>query len=531
MAGVTAPSKVEPIVFKANYTQKLVIECDAQYVIVVSNRGGGKTTSATIANYHWAMKRHIEQGMELPVRYAVIRDTRRNIGRTVAKTIKQWFLPNVMSFWRGKEEEPEYCTIKNGKYGTVLEYYFIGCDNPSDLDIFQSFEIGGLWVVEPAPAGTESSGIDVGVFAMGVSSLRQNPWPRTMIEFNHPPPDHWLCQLWPDVLPHPELAMPKEHVPPEVLARFRGKSAIFKIPTKENAAEKKQPGYLQDMRDAFLVSDRPDLAARLVDGIVADVQIGEPVTPEFDESLFVVPSLAPIRPGERLLASWDGGHQPACIIWRPRPGYALEVLAAFQADHAGMRQFLQSKVLPWAAVHVPEGVRWQHTGDPNLKTGDMGNSEESAQLAICELLPPSSGTPYRGREYDLRPILDRGNWNDGPMIGSGGWVPGPVSKHNREQPVHDVLNPAWRPPLRIDQRYGQPLIRALNGQWRRKKDPAGKMIAEDWMKNLEANTAEAFAYGCALLAKGRTAQDVRERFRQQVQRNQQSVDAGDGTNV
>jgi hypothetical protein len=451
--------------------------------LLIGPRGEGKSCAALFAMVYHAQKHPRTQW---PLKVAAIRDTRRNLGITTAPTIKEWFPDGVASSWVGKDIEPEYAKIVLGKHQPpLLEFFFFGADNPKDFSKFQSFECDIVLMEEPAPAADISGGITGDALGMAVSSVRKSADPLILIAENPPDGGHWSAQLW-------ELA--GHDVPdwdPERLAaanRIRAQSEVFAIPKGENVhLDVKAPGYRERNRDMLLALGRQDLVNRLVEGKVGTVQLGTPVTPEYS-SAYEVDAVPPVKAGERLLCSWDPAHSPACVLWRVTPGSYCDIVAAFQGVNMGVRQLIERTILPWMALWLPESYRLIHTGDPNTLNEEQSDSAMSAVRVILTLL------------------------------GGEQWVPGPVGVEDRRLPMHDVLNRyhAGRPWLRVDRRHCKVLMQALQGGWSYPKDPSGRVIKDRWTKSQSSDVGEAFAYGCALLARRETATSAVEQWRKKL---------------
>lgn len=461
-------------------TIRRFIMSTAFYNVCCSSRGGGKTTGALMRTIVHAMD-HEERYR--PLKWACVRDTRKNLGLTTARTIREW-CPEPYAHWRGKAEEPESCTIYI-KSKPVVTFDFFGVNSPADLDRFQSYEAsGGIWIEEPAPAATNteyiSSGIAESVLAMAVTSVRGAPWPSIQITMNPPSADHWTAQLW--QLPGYEAMGEIEEEMPEDQRRaredIRSQSAVFMVPPTENAAEKKTPGYTERNRQILLATGRTDMLARLVEGRIGYAQIGERVTPEFNASH--------IAHGMHVLAHtpiqffYDFGLSPTCIATQISPqGYWL-IYKVFQAQNVGMKQLIQQQIQPWLASH-PEITHWSHGGGPEAVEREQSNSEESAMRTIIQLL----GGAYRA---------------------------GPVSWAARRDAVHDALTrtPGGIPWVRVDAKGAALLVRCLDGGWAYPVDNAGHVRREKPDKrNRFDHIGDAFAHGCALLLK-KTDREARQ---------------------
>jgi hypothetical protein len=455
----------------------------AIFRLLVSGRGEGKSSGSLMTIVTHAQK---QDQQRWPLKFAALRDTRRNLGLTTAATIKEWFPEGLASFWVGKDLEPEYCQIRlHPEQAPVVEFFFFGCDNPRDYSKFQSFECDGVWMEEPAPAADISGGIPGDALAIAVTSMRKSAQPLVIIAENPPDGSDWTAQTW--NLPGCEPT-DWDSERQDAIERIRAQSEVFLIPKGENHhLDLKTPGYRERNRDMLLALGRADLVARLVEGKVGNVKIGEPVASNFRPE-HLVDAVPPVQAGERLITSWDPKHSPACILWRVRPGGFCDIIAAFQGVNMGVKQLIEKTIRPWLALYVPDEVTFIHTGDPNTTNEDQSDSAMSAARVIIDLM------------------------------GGEQWVPGPVSIEDRRLPMHDCLSRyhSGRPWIRIDRRHAKVLIQALEGGWHYGKDTTGRIIKDRWVKSQASDVGEAFAYGCAMLTRRELTLSTQEKWRRKV---------------
>jgi hypothetical protein len=75
------------------------------------------------------------------------------------------------------------------------------------------------------------------------------------------------------------------------------------------------------------------------------------------------------------------------------------------------------------------------------------------------------------------------------------------------------------------------LIRALEGDWHYQKDPSGRIIKQNWVKNPSADLGEAFAYGCALLQRRQATQTTMEKWRVHLAQQRRQRSSGGVTSL
>lgn len=438
--------------------------------LIYGPRGEGKTSAGLMAAIYHALQ---TPRPLWPLGWALVRDTRRNIGITTARTILEW-IPRPHSVWRGKQDEPESILILLDRQ-PCIQFDCFGVDSPQDLNRFQSYEAsGGIWIEEPAPAATNSetlsSGIAETVLAVAITSARGSLHPRLQITMNPPSADHWTAQLFHldgyEEAENQELSMPPE----QVAARqsLRAQSAIYAIPPGENTAlDQKTPGYREKNRLALLATGRTDLAMRLVEGRVGYAAIGEAVTPDFGPH-HLQRDLQISRNGLIFLA-YDYGLMPAVIMAQLDPHGRLLIPAAFVMENAGITQLIARHIRPWIA-HTGAS-RWVHIGGHEGVQREQSNSEETAVRTLIKEL-------------------------------GGRYIPGPVSWSARRDALREGLSRyvGTVPWVRIDPQGAAPLVRALSGAWHYPTDAMGRVSHDlPYKRGTPPSLGDAFAHLLAVL--------------------------------
>ena len=263
------------------------VNTDVEIPILMASRREGKTTSGIAA-----IIRHRQRCTGPVLKAAIVRDSWTNLQRSVMETMREG---HIRGWWDVEFREGGTEARLNGVEGSHV--WFFGMDRPADANKFQSFEAGLIAIEEPAPAADLASGVPVDVFGMALSSLSQvDVPPRLQIMMNPPDEDHWVLEV--------ASFLEEKH-------QTNLRVQQFWIPPGENPHL--QAGYRERMRLGFEAANRQDLVARLVEGKIASVSMGEAVTPEFsDLHLFKdkdgKPAPAPMSPRWITVRSFDFGH-------------------------------------------------------------------------------------------------------------------------------------------------------------------------------------------------------------------------------
>jgi len=439
--------------FRAGRTIGRFFQSTAFVQIVQGPRREGKTTGGIWKPLY--VSEHIPPE-HLPLRVAVVRDTWTNLKRSVIDNIEEEQAKGLAVRWmEGKTE----CLLG----GNRAHLFLMGVDQPAKINKLQGFGAAVLWLDEPAPAADISGGIPPEVFGVGVTSLSQAHVPRwVQITMNPPDEDHWILQLKPMLA---ELRRTGQ-VPPEFTIEQ------FDIPPGErvDAAERDRN------RIALELIGRGDLVGRLVLGKVGQVQMGEAVVPEFQDTVHVAKHPLPILPGRQVVRMWDFGLTPTCVWSQVTPSGFWHILGVRVGESIGLEQFIEHQVLPWEAEFLPnrEAYPFRDIHDPSGSAPDQLNSEKSAITVLADLLACDP-------------------------------EPGPVAWYDRIQSLKAVLNRLMRGKavVQIDPDECRPLIRALRGGFRFPKDNLGRvtrtLVAAKKVSGIHSHPVDCLAYGAAVL--------------------------------
>lgn len=424
---------------KASATQTAFMMSDAETAIFMGPRGEGKTTAGILGMLVHAQRQPPEA---YPIVWAVVRDTWVYLRDTTIASIKRLLPANVASFWK---DQDRICEIP-----PFLKILFFGMDQPADANRFQSLELGGLWLEEPAPAADVATGLPAEVYGIGMTSLRQlEPFikrgltaqHRAQITMNPPDEDHWVLNL--------------EDLPGV---------AIYRAAPGEITSDE----YRRRNEQALLAAGRQDLITRLVEGQVGHIQVGLAVTPEFSDAMHVTDGL-PILSGVTVHRWWDFGLNPTCIWAQMTPMRRLHILDVRVGDNIGLEQFITREVQPLQAQRY-QGCEYIDVGDPSGFQREQSNSDYSCERTLRMQLGAN-----------LRPA--------------------PKEWSVRRQAIKAALTriEGDRAFVQIDRERCRALIRALRGGWRYHTDINGRALDSKPIKDKHSHPGDACGYGLLML--------------------------------
>ncbi len=289
----------------------------AQIRCIVGPVGSGKTSGATWEVCHYIPDFLFENYGIKESRWAVIRNTYRELADTTVRTIKHWFP------WGHHDQKNDIYTLVYPD-GKIVELLFRACDRVGDVSKFLSLELTGYWIDESIEVAQEVKRTLKGRIGRYPAMIP----PRWGIETTNPP----------DV-EHPtysEFAWDTPPPGPITSLKPLAKHAGFWQPPGENR-KNLRPGYYDDLRNDY--RDNPDWIARYIDSQPGIIIIGKLVYNNFDRRRHVAEAPLSWARG-KIIRGWDiSGNLPAAIALQiPRPKH-VQVLREFYHDKMGIVDF------------------------------------------------------------------------------------------------------------------------------------------------------------------------------------------------
>jgi hypothetical protein len=251
-------------------------------------------------------------------RFAVIRNTYRELEDTTRKTFESW-VPPVLYRW---QESEKTCVVRFNDVESEL--LFRALDQPQDVKKLLSLELTGAYI-------NEMKEVPKGVFDMLQTRVGRYPavkdlppgtkaWAGVWGDTNPPDADHWLYRLF-------------EEEAPEGFELFRQPGG--RTPLAENLKNLRE-GYYQQ-----LVAGKDPLWVKvMVDGEYGFVVDGRPIYPEFRDHLHV--SEFQTQPRGHLTLGMDFGLTPAAVyVQRDERDGQVQVVDETTTEDMGAVRFAQ----------------------------------------------------------------------------------------------------------------------------------------------------------------------------------------------
>ncbi len=318
-------------------------------------RGDRKTTAALDAVAILAQE-HRDAGLPSPLRVMVPTGTMRE---HEVKLVRSLVAHHQGGQWSLRDDSRLAVLTIGGIELAHLDLF--GTLDPSAMDRIRA-ESHLLWAEEIAPAALEGGGgVGEDAYSMGLTSCRlETPRKVALVTSNYPDEDYWAWQ------------------------RFEGErvegdsypsTVSVRIPAGESASAEDRERW------AVALQNRPDLAARLLDGQPGSVVQGPQVAKGYLPLQHVAKLPLVLARHTPLWLGWDSAPNAHChaTIIGQRNGGAVRIFACLVSEETGLKQHLETSVLPWMARRcgwaLERGGReyLYHRHDPVMDTQEGGD--------------------------------------------------------------------------------------------------------------------------------------------------------------
>ncbi len=330
------------IVYTASKTCKEFHKSDAFVRMLIGPIGSGKSVASCIEIFKIANLQEPDRYGIRRTRFAIIRNTYRELVDTTCKTWFDWF-PKDMGLW--SQMNMTHRIISENEDGTTtdMEVLFRALDKPSDIKKLLSLELTGGWINEAREIPKQIVDALIGRCGRfpppkdGVMAT----WFGVILDTNPPDSDSWIFRIFEENCPD---SWKKFHQP-------SGRSA-----EAENI-KNLPPKYYDNM----IPGKDPEWIKVYVDGEYGFVSDGLPVIPEFHDHLHVL-DYAPEFVGDVLYIGVDFGRTPAAVFAQEIGGQTqiIDELVTFGTSATHFAKLLAERI----RGHYPAGVEIVATGDP-----------------------------------------------------------------------------------------------------------------------------------------------------------------------
>ncbi len=380
---------------------------DAFYRCIRGPVRSGKSTGCSIE----IMRRSTEQkkgpNSIRSTRWAIIRNTYRELEDTTLKTWLMWFPEDVFGSFnhRTMTHDMRFDDIH-------CEIIFRALDRPDDVKKLLSMELTGAWV-------NEAREVPKAIIDVLGDRVEQYPammdggctWGGVFMDTNSPDDDHWWHTLEADP-PHATLSSGKEvrwefFIQPGGLIEVNGK--FLPNPKAENVRNLKG-GH--DYYIKRLPGKKPSYIRVYYCNQFGFVEEGKRVHPEYSDAIHC--SQFPLIPHQDhpVVIGLDFGLTPAATFFSRRPNGQWWLFAEIATEHIGIKRFGETELLPYLLSNLTDFSDISIYGDTFGNTGSQNDNQTPSQIldVILEVvglqieLPEMASGPNIRREALAAPM-------------------------------------------------------------------------------------------------------------------------------
>jgi len=342
--------------------------------------GSGKSSGCVIELVKIAKRQPLMADGKRRSRFAVVRNTYRQLEDTTIKTVHDWLPPH--DFGKYNKTDKVYVIDRLDKE-IEIELLYRALDRPEHVSNLLSLELTGAWVNEAReipepvikalkgrvgryPAVKDGGCVDPGIF----------------MDTNPPDDESWWYKMF-------------EEDPADNVALF--KQPAGDGPDAENL-KYLPPNYYENLSEG----EEDEFIKVYVRGEYGFVKDGKPVYPNYNDNLHC--KRFDINPKGVVKRGWDFGLTPSCVFSQVSPKGKWMIFDELVSEDLGIDTFSDS-VLLHCAEKYPD-VEWEDYGDPAGST--KAETDERTCFEILRgkqiLIQPGEQTPTIRIESVKKPM-------------------------------------------------------------------------------------------------------------------------------
>ena len=362
------------ITYRPPPTVKQFMEDDAFVRCIMGPFGSGKSSGCSVELLRRACQQAPFGGIRR-TRWAVIRNTYRELADTTIRTFRDWIPESLGEFSVNQN-------IFRARFNDVeAEFLFRALESPEDVKKLLSLELTGAWInecKEVPRAILEALTGRVGRFPSKV--LGGPSWSGILMDTNPCDLDHWLYDLF--------------------FQRKPESYSFFNQPGGRTPEAENIENLPADYYKKLALGKTTEWAKVYVDGEFGFVMDGKPIYPEFQHSIHVRPHEdLPVLPRHfPIIVGVDFGLTPAAVVLQTDSDGQVQVLDELVTDDMGAVRFAQRLGLklrgPDFGEHTVRGY-----GDPAGMQRSQVDERTPFDVMLANNLPIS---PAPTNDWQLR---------------------------------------------------------------------------------------------------------------------------------
>jgi phage terminase large subunit len=318
-------------------------------------------------------------------RWAIIRQTYRQLIDTTIKTFHQWFPAHIFGEWKISEHSYTISKFPN----THIEILFRALDSPEHISNLLSMELTGAWINEAREINKEIFDILEGRVGRFPSRIDGGcSWSGIIMDTNPPDNTSWLYHYF-------------EELKPEKAQIFKQPSGLSK--NAENI-QNLPTGYYQDLA----VGKSEDYVNVYIHGNYGYSKTGKPVYTNFNSDLHIAKEELIPNKNIPIIIGMDFGLNVSAIICQLTPRGQFLVLDEIVSEGIGIRSFINNRLKPLLNIKY-KGFSITGCGDPAGVQRSQTNERtcfEELQNAGLKIVPAKTNS-LAGRLDAVENLLNR----------------------------------------------------------------------------------------------------------------------------
>jgi hypothetical protein len=299
---------------------------EARHRIVVGPFRSGKSSGMLMELIYRGQQQIPDKKGIRRTRFAIVRNTFRQLESTTMRTVFQWFPPGEYGMHRVADHQ----YFLDQWPGVRIEFDFMALDRPDHVKNLLSMEVTGVWINEGREIVKEIwDGLDGRIGQWPPSNQEGCTWAGIIMDTNPPNEGHWIHKLIEEDKPaNMESFIQPSGLSPEAenLINLRGGQKYY-----QDLAIGKSPEYINVYihgNYGFTMSGTPVYASSYSDSIHCADKIIQP-----NKNLPIV-------------TGWDFYLHPALVIGQLSPRGELVILDELMGTGMGAERFINELVEP-----------------------------------------------------------------------------------------------------------------------------------------------------------------------------------------